>query len=464
MLCLEFANAQSHAIIESSRARIIMNRMLHLGVFVLGTGNHTAGWRYPGADDSFQDMAVVRRIAATAERGLFDLLFVGDGLAANLGSHPSYTVRLEPLTMLAAVAATTTHVGLGATMSTTYSDPFTVARVFSSLDHISNGRAAWNAVTTASAASGGNFGRKHPDHEQRYAIAEEFIEVVRDLWDCWDDDAIVADRTTGRYVNAAKVRALNHEGRFFSVRGPLNGGRSPQGQPIILQAGGSNRGQDLAARTADVVFSVVQDFEEAQQAYAGMKERVRRFGRNPDEVSVLPGVMPIVGRTDGHAREILDTLQSYVDSTEGLAMLSSRLGTDISKYPLDGPIPDLPLPDTSHGFARAMLAKARRDNMSLRDLYNLTAAARGHWVLVGSASTIADTLEKWFVEKAADGFNIMPPYFPGAFDDFVDLVVPELQRRGIYRTAYSGSMLRDHFGLSKPICGETRKTMLRNGA
>ena len=294
-----------------------MERSIHFGVFVLGTGNHTAGWRYPGADDSFQDLAVVQRIAAIAERGLFDLLFIGDGLAANLASHPSYTVRLEPLTMLAAIAMSTRHVGLGATMSTTYSDPFTVARVFSSLDHISGGRAAWNAVTTASSASGGNFGRVHPEHEQRYQIAEEFVEVVRGLWDCWDDDAIIKDRATGRYIDTAKVRSLNHEGQFFSVRGPLNGGRSPQGQPIILQAGGSERGQNLAARTADVVFSVVQDFDEAKSAYAQLRERMRRFGRNPDEVSILPGVMPIVGRTDAQARDILNTLQSYVELDRG---------------------------------------------------------------------------------------------------------------------------------------------------
>jgi FMN-dependent oxidoreductase (nitrilotriacetate monooxygenase family) len=431
-----------------------MDRSIHFGVFVLGTGNHTAGWRYPGADDSFQDLAVVQRIAAIAERGLFDLLFVGDGLAANLGNHPSYTVRLEPLTMLAAIAMSTKHVGLGATMSTTYSDPFTVARVFSSLDHISGGRAAWNAVTTASSASGGNFGRVHPDHEQRYAIAEEFIEVVRGLWDCWDDDAIVKDRESGRYIDTSKVRSLNHQGKFFSVRGPLNGGRSPQGQPIILQAGGSDRGQNLAARTADVVFSVVQDFDEAKLAYAGLKERVRRFGRDPDDVSILPGVMPIVGRTDAQAREILNTLQGYVDSTEGLAMLSARLGQNMAGRSLDGPVTDIPLPDTSHGFARAILSKARRENMTLRDVYNLTAAARGHWVLCGSAQTIADTLERWFIERAADGFNVMPAYFPGAFDDFVDLVVPELQRRGIYRKAYGGTTLRDHFGLRRPACGE----------
>ena len=434
-----------------------MSREMHFGIFTLGTGNHTAGWRHPGADDSFLDMSVNQRIAAIAERGLFDLLFVGDGLSANLSSHPSFTVRLEPLTMLAALAMTTSRLGLGATMSTTYSDPYTVARAFASLDHISNGRAAWNAVTTAAAASGGNFGRAHPDHEKRYGRAQEFIEVVRGLWDCWDDDAIIRDLATGRYLDPSRIRALNHVGEHFSVRGPMNMARSPQGQPVILQAGGSERGQDLAARSADVVFSVVQDLDEAKGAYASLKERVRRYGRNPDHVTILPGVMPIVGKTDAHAFEILNTLQGYLDSTEGLALLSARLGTDVSRYPLDGHIPDLPLPDTSHGFAKAMLAKAQRDHMTLRDLYNLTAAARGHWVLCGSAQTIADTLERWFVDYAADGFNVMPAYFPGAFDDFVDQVIPELQRRGLYRKAYTGTMLRDHLGLPRPDCGASKQ-------
>ncbi|WP_068020204.1 LLM class flavin-dependent oxidoreductase [Rhodoplanes sp. Z2-YC6860] len=441
-----------------------MSRSIHFGVFLLGTGNHTAGWRYPGADQTFLDIKVLRRVAAIAERGLFDFLFMGDGLAANLRNHPPYTCRLEPMTMLSALSMTTTHVGLAATMSTTYSDPYTVARVFASLDHISGGRAAWNAVTTAASASGGNFGRVHPDHEQRYEIAEEFINVVRGLWDCWSDQAIIADRATGRFFDESEVKPLNHQGPRFSVKGPINMGRCPQGQPLVLQAGGSERGLNLAARTADVVFSVVQDFEEARTAYAGLKERVRRFGRDPDSVTILPGVMPIIGKTDSAARDALNTLQGYVDSKEGLAMLSSRLGTDISKYPLDGPIPDLPAPDTSHGFARALLAKGKRDNLSLRDLYNLTAAARGHWVLCGSVQTIADTLEKWFLEGAADGFNVMPAYFPGAFDDFVDLVVPELQRRGLHRKAYTGTTLRDHLGLSRPAIGEYSRLMQQSKA
>jgi FMN-dependent oxidoreductase (nitrilotriacetate monooxygenase family) len=261
-----------------------MPRSIHFGVFLLGTGNHTAGWRYPGADQTFLDIKVLQRVAAIAERGLFDFLFLGDGLAANLRNHPSYTCRLEPMTLLSALAMTTTHIGLAATMSTTYSDPYTVARVFASLDHISGGRAACNAVTTSASNAGGNFGRTHPNHELRYEIAEEFISVVLGLWDCWSDKAIIADLKTGKFFDESEVRPLNHQGPHFSVKGPLNTGRCPQGRPLVLQAGGSERGLNLAARTADVVFSVVQDFGEARLAYSDLKERVRRFGRDPDSV------------------------------------------------------------------------------------------------------------------------------------------------------------------------------------
>ena len=421
--------------------------MMHLGVFVLGTGNHIAGWRHPGAFDSFQDIAVIQSIARTAERGKFDLLFLGDGLKAGVDDHPSFTVRFEPVSML---AATTTHVGLGATSSTTYGAPWTVARAFATLDHLSHGRAAWNAVTSSNAEAGGNFGRNHPPHALRYEIAEEFVDVVRGLWDCWDDGAILADRTTGRYIDATKVRALDHKGRHFDVKGPLNIGRCPQGLPIIIQAGASEPGQQLAARTADLVFSVVQDMAESKAAIATLKSRMPGFGRNPTDLKVLPGVMPIIGRTRTEAQDLLATLQSYVDDTNALSMLSNRLGQDMSRFPLDGPVPDLPLPDTSHGFARTMLAKAHRDRMTLRQLYDLTAAARGHWVLCGTPADIADTLQEWYEAGAADGFNILPPWFPGAFDDFVDHVVPELQRRNLFRREYAGTTLRDHLGLKRP--------------
>ncbi|MBZ9935749.1 LLM class flavin-dependent oxidoreductase [Mesorhizobium sp. BR1-1-16] len=427
-----------------------MKRQMHLGLFILGTGSHVAGWRYPGAFDSFQDFAAIQEIGRSAERGKFDLIFMGDNLYADPAAHPSYTLRLEPMTMLSALAMTTSHIGLGATASTTYGDPWSTARAFASLDHISNGRAAWNAVTTSNAASGANFGRAHPDHSLRYEIAEEFVSTVKGLWDCWADDAIVKDRETGLYIDPAKVRTLDHDGPYFKVKGPLNIGRSPQGQPVVLQAGGSAPGQRLAARTADVVFSVVQDFDEAKAQYTSFKSLLPGFGRGADAVTMLPGVMPVVGRTDREAFDKLKTLQSFVSSTNALAMLSDRLGTDMSAYDLDGPVPDLGENDAYHAFAKVMLAKARRENMTLRDLYNLTAAARGHWVLAGSAETVADTLQYWFENSAADGFNVMPPYFPAGLDDFVDLVVPILQERGLFRADYEGTTLRDHLGLDRP--------------
>jgi FMN-dependent oxidoreductase (nitrilotriacetate monooxygenase family) len=425
-------------------------RRMHLGVFVVGTGNHIAGWRHPGAADSFTSLPVIQHIARTAERGLFDLIFLGDNLNYEPGMHPSFANRFEPLTMLAALAATTTHVGLGATASTTYGEPWMVARSFASLDHLSGGRAAWNAVTSSGSGAAANFGREHPAHDLRYERAEEFVDVVRDLWDCWDDGAVVADRESGRYIDDAKVRRLNHEGRFFKVKGPLNIARCPQGQPIILQAGSSGPGMALAARTADVVFSVVQDLEESRAANAALKERMPAYGRDPATLSVLPGVMPVLGRTRQEARDLLATLMSYVDESNAMVMLSGRMGQDMSKYPMDEPVPDLPLPDTSHGFARAMLSKARREGWTVRDLYNLAGAARGHWVICGTATHIADTLQEWFEAEAADGFNILPAWFPGAFDDFVDQVVPELQRRGLYRREYTGTTLRDHLGLKRP--------------
>ncbi len=427
-----------------------MKRRMHLGLFILGTGSHVAGWRHPGAMTSFQDFDQVQQIARIAERGRFDLIFMGDNLYADPGAHPSYTVRLEPMTMLAALAAGTTHIGLGATVSTTYNDPWSVARVFASLDHISKGRAAWNAVTTASSQGADNFGTVHPDHATRYERAAEFVDVVKGLWDCWADDAIVADRASGTYIDKTRMRALDHEGTFFKVKGPINIGRAPQGQPVILQAGGSAPGVALAARTADVVFSVVQDMGESKAQYATLKQRVPAFGRSPDDVTVLPGVMPVIGRTTREARDKLALLQSYVNGSNALQLLTDRLGEDVTRYDLDGPLPDLSLPDTSHGFARVMLAKARREGLTLRGLYDLVAAARGHWVLCGSPVEVADTLQHWFDERAADGFNVMPPYFPEGFDDFVDLVVPILQERGLFRREYDGVTLRDHLGLPRP--------------
>ncbi len=436
------------------------SRQMHLGVFVLGAGNHSAGWRYEGAATSNNDLAVTLEIARTAERGKFDLLFVSDGLVMDPGDLPSFLCRFEPTTLISVLSATTTHIGLGATVSTSFSEPYNVARIFASIDHISNGRAAWNVVTSSAPRAALNFSREqHMAHELRYERANEFVDVVKGLWDCWDEGAIVADKASGVYLDPNKVRPLDHKGRFFQVKGPINMARCPQGHPVIIQAGGSPAGLDLAARTADVVFSVVQELESAKAAYTDLKGRLARHGRRPDELAVLPGVMPIIGRSDAEAKDKLSQLQSWLTPSNAAVLVSGRIGYDVSGYPLDGPVPAPPPGGDSRTFSRVLFETARRENMTLRDLYNLTAAARGHWVVCGTPQRIADTLEEWFLGGAADGFNILPPYFPGAFSEFVDLVVPELQRRGLYRHEYQGVTLRDHFGLAR-ISARAGKTAL----
>ena len=428
-------------------------RQMHFGVFVLGTGNHSAGWRMEGSFASSCSLPVMKNIAQTAERGKFDLFFISDGLSMDPGDHPSFVNRFEPLTLLSALSMVTSHVGLGATVSTSFGEPFHVARAFASLDNLSNGRAGWNVVTSTHEKAALNFSKQRlEEHDLRYEIAGEFVDVVRSLWDSWDDGAIVADRSTGTFLDKSKVHTLDHKGRFYQVKGPLNIERSPQGHPIIIQAGGSVPGQELSARSADLVFSVVNgDKASAKTAYDSLKQRVVKHGRSPHELPILPGVMPIIGDTDEQAKAQLDRLQGWLTSTNALALVSQRIGYDISSYPLDGPVPDFKeKTERGQAFSKALLDMARREKMTLRDLYNITAAARGHWVIYGSPTSIADTLEEWFTTELADGFVIMPAYFPGAFDDFVDKVVPELQRRGLYRKDYAGTTLRSHLGLERP--------------
>jgi FMN-dependent oxidoreductase (nitrilotriacetate monooxygenase family) len=446
-------------VIEEIDAMPAAKRQMHLGVFVLGTGNHSAGWRYRGASTSNASLPVLQSIARIAERGKFDLFFISDGLAMDTGDHPSFISRFEPTTLIGALSAVTRHIGLGATVSTSFGEPFHVARAFASLDHLSGGRAAWNVVTSTNSAAALNFGRERlHEHDLRYEIASEFVDVVRGLWDTWDEGAIVADKVTGTFLDPAKVRPVNHKGRFFSVKGPLNIERCPQGHPVIIQAGGSVPGQELSARSADLVFSVVNgDGAAAKAAYDGLKARVVKHGRAPQALAILPGVMPIIGESEQEAKEQLDLLQSWLTSTNALTLVSQRLGHDISGYPLDGPVPEFPQTDRGQAFSRTLFEMARRKNMTLRDLYNITAAARGHWVIYGTPSRIADIFESWFTGGMADGFVIMPAYFPGAFDDFVDKVVPELQRRGLFRREYAGTTLRDHLGLAPPARGVERK-------
>jgi FMN-dependent oxidoreductase (nitrilotriacetate monooxygenase family) len=429
-------------------------RQMHLAVFWLGTGNHSAGWRMPNANFSNSEWSFVETGAQMAERGKFDLFFVGDAVTMQLDLHPSFITRFEPTTLLAGLARVTSKIGLGATVSTSFSEPYNVARTFSSIDHMSNGRAAWNVVTSTMDASALNFGQDRlKDHDLRYEIAGEFVDVVRGLWDSWDDGALVADRQRGIFVDPSKVRDLNHKGRFFSVKGALNIERCPQGHPIIIQAGGSEPGQELSARVADLVFSPINgDLASAKAKYESLKARLPKYGRERKDLAILPGIMPVVGDSADQAREELGQLQQWLKASDAIvrSVLTKRLGRDVASYDLDGPIPELPQTNLGQSFAQTLLDRARREHMTFRDLYNVAAAARGHWAICGTATQVADILEEWFVAEAADGFMILPAHFPRSLDIFIERVVPELQRRGLFRHDYSGTTLRDHLGLSRP--------------
>ncbi|WP_431281449.1 LLM class flavin-dependent oxidoreductase [Humitalea sp. 24SJ18S-53] len=425
--------------------------MLHLGIYIQVPGSHAAGWRHPEAATQAQDFDLIRRIALTAERGKFDFVFFADSYGARPEGHPSMVARLEPLTLLGALAATTSLVGIGATASTTYCQPFHLARAFASLDHLSGGRAAWNVVTGSVPGDAANFGtRAHPAHDDRYAMAEEFVDVVKGLWDGWDDDALIMDKAAGRFVDPARLHPLHHRGTHFAVEGPLNISRSPQGRPVIIQAGSSGVGQALAARTADVVFTSQLLLDGARDFHAGFKARVAGFGRDPASVALMPGLVPFIGRTRQEAQDSLARLTEEIPPATAFAALKHRLGHDVSDYPLDGPVPALPPSDTLQYHATLLTDYARRQNMTLRDLYKMVASGMGQLMLCGTPTDIADRIEEWYRAGAADGFMVMPPWYPGPFELFVEHVVPDLQRRGIFRREYTGSTLRDHLGIPRP--------------
>lgn len=427
-------------------------RPLVLGVFLHAAGYHVAGWRHPDAIAATEDISHLVDICIEAERGKFQLAFLGDSLNASSHTAPSQLARLEPLTLLSAIAMRTRHIGLAATASTTYTQPFHVARQFASLDHISRGRAGWNVVTSATPADAANFGMQaHPDATRRYARAEEFVDVVRGLWDTWQDGALIRDKASGQYVDNRKFRPLDHVGEHFQVAGPLNISRSPQGHPVLIQAGASPEGKALAARVADVIFTAQSELSAAQAFYREMKTRVAAHGRHPDSVAILPGIMPIVGRTDAQAQERFQALQALIDTDHAIASLSHRFGVDLSACTLDGYLPDN-LPDTNGFRSRiALLAGiARRDRLTLRELYRVVAASNGHRLVIGSPDRVADEIQAWHQGSAADGFNIMAPYFPGALTDFVDLVVPVLQQRGLFHLDYPSDTLRGNLGLARP--------------
>jgi FMN-dependent oxidoreductase (nitrilotriacetate monooxygenase family) len=355
--------------------------------------------------------------------------------------------------LLSALAAVTEHVGLVATASTSFNEPYHIARKFASLDHISGGRAGWNLVTSSNEHEAKNFNRdKHFEHAERYERAIEFAEVVEGLWDSWEDDAFLRDKDQGRFFDPERRHVLDHKGRFFQVRGPLNVARSPQGHPVVVQAGSSEAGRDLAARTAEVIFTAQQTLEDAIDFYSDVKGRLAQYGRHPDDLKIMPGVFPIVGRSESEAREKFEQLQALIDPKVGLALVSGLTGGfDLSGYPLDGPIPELPETNASKSRQLLTLELARRENLTIRQLYLRVAGARGHWQLVGTPAQIVDQLEERFVKGGADGYNVMPPVLPAGLDDFVELVIPELRRRGLFRSEYEGRTLRDNLGLRRPV-------------
>lgn len=423
---------------------------MKLGLFLLAAGHHSGGWRHPDAESGTENIDLIVRAAQAAERAKFDMVFLGDRLLTTPDSHPSMITRPDPMAVLSALSMVTRRIGLAGTASTTYSEPYNLARTLATLDLLSRGRAAWNIVTTFADGSI-NFSRdRHPDHGLRYEIAEEFVQVVKGLWRSWDPDPYVRDKQAGVYVDVSKMHVLGHKGRFYDVAGPLNVTPSPQGQPVLIQAGSSGPGQALAARHAEVVFTAQQDLSAAQAFYRGLKAQVRAEGRRPDQCLVMPGLMPIVGRTEQEARAKLAELQSFTDQSNALAILSEHLDCDISAHALDDPLPELPPAPGAHSRRDLLLRSAREQGLTLRELYHMVASARGHQVVVGTAEQIARHMERWVEQGAADGFNIMPAWFPGGLDEFNAEVVPLLQARGHLRTEYDGDTLRHHLGLDAP--------------
>lgn len=431
------------------------NRKLHLNAFLMNVGHHEAAWRHPRTNPgAVGALAHFAHLAQEAERGKLDSVFFADGLALWPNVRHNSTSGVEPLTLLGALAAVTQRIGLIATVSTTYNAPFHVARKFASIDHLSGGRAGWNIVTSSREEEARNFGSDpHPEHGERYQRADEFLDVVTKLWDSWEDDALVYDRASGVYADTDRVHAIDHAGRWFSVRGPLNLPRPPQGWPVLVQAGSSEDGKHFAAAHAEAIFTAQQTLAEGKAFYADVKARVAAAGRDPDDVKILPGICPFLGRTEAAARELAAEFDDLIVPAYGLQQLSSMLEVDLSGYPLDGPLPELGTEaDIKGGRSRFALVTdlARRENLTIRQLLARLAGGRGHRVIAGTPVQVADSIEEWFRNGAADGFNVMPPYLPGGLTDFVDQVVPELVRRGLFRSEYTGTTLRDHYGLRRP--------------
>ena len=435
-----------------------MGRELHLNLFIHGRGHHEAAWRHPAASSfALTDIRYYSELAAIAERGLFDSVFLADTLAVGDDVVHAPRTWLEPLTVLAALACTTNRIGLIATCSTTYTEPFNLARQFASLDHMSNGRIGWNIVTTWLANASGNYGLQEPlSHEERYQRAEEYMGVVKALWDSWSDDAVLDDRARGQYVRDNSIRPVNHVGAHYRVTGPLNVPRCPQGRPVFVQAGSSETGRRFAARYAEAIFTAQMEKATSRDFYADVKRQAVEEGRDPNQVLILPGMSPIIGGTEAEAQRIARELNDLSDPEVGRHRLSGRFGGhDFSHLPLDKPLSpeDFPDPKTvqaARSRTEVIIGLVRREKPSLRQLLGYLAGARGHYVTVGTPEQIAGQIEDWFHDGAADGFNVMPPILPAMLNVFVAEVVPLLQRRGIFRKAYQGETLRSHYGLVRP--------------
>jgi N-acetyl-S-(2-succino)cysteine monooxygenase len=425
-------------------------RQMKLGLFLAPGGHHMAAWRHPDAYPDGVSIKTYVRFAELAERGCFDMLFVADVFSFSPRARRVDAFRLEPLTLLSALAMRTEKIGLVATVTTSYNEPYNVARKFASLDHISGGRAGWNIVTS-SANEAPNFGFDQlSDHAERYRRADEFTQVVRGLWDCFEDDAVTIDKASGEFFNPDKLRLLNHKGAYFNVRGPLSMPRCPQGHPVLVQAGSSEDGKNLASKYAEVIFTIQRDLESARAFSRDVKARAISFGRDPAHALVMPGVLPIVGRTRQEAQDKYDLLQSLIHTEAGLLQLSRTMGVDLTGVDVDKPLPDMDPATLPQSRSVSIYEQSKRENMSVRETYEKLVVSKGHRQLIGDANDIADSLQEWFEGGGCDGFNIMPAYTPGGLMDFVDLVVPELQRRGLFRKRYEGNMLRDHLGLPRP--------------
>ncbi|WP_127530454.1 LLM class flavin-dependent oxidoreductase [Paenibacillus kobensis] len=427
-------------------------KQAHFNVFMRGAGHHSAAWKHPHSSPSEDlDLDYYAGLARIAERGLFDSLFMADNYSG-LGR------RLEPFTLLSALAALTKNVGFIATVGTTYNDPYHVARKFASLDHISKGRAAWNIVTGHSQEDADNLSRsEHPDVSTRYEIGDEFVELTKQLWDSWEEDALVYDRENDVSIHRDKVHEINFKGKHFNVKGPLNIPRPPQGYPVLVQAGSSEGGKELAAKTAEVIFTAQQTLGAAQAFYTDVKSRLAKYGRTPEQLLIMPGLCPIVADTEAEARDIEDEFNGLLNPKQALRRLSNYFTVDLTEYSLDDLVPvdkAKPYGSISKGITsrqEVVVDAAVRDKMTLRQFIARSAAGHGHVSFTGSVVQTADFIERWLLENGADGFNILPHIFNSGFETFVDKVVPELQNRGLFRTAYEGKTLRENLGLEHPV-------------